>query len=72
MVDFDLKRSHSLTSVVGKSNYSVDPSKSFKAWGQKEYDETPKQKGQKISMDFKYVAICAFTTSIAFTNNYLL
>ena len=62
-MDFDLKRSHSLTSVVGKSNYSVDPSKSFKAWGEEKCsEELSKSKGQKISLDFKYAnAFSLFT-----------
>ena len=56
LVDFDLKRSHSMTSVVGKANFTVDPSKSVKAWeGAKNVDDASKSKSQKISLDFKFV-----------------
>ena len=56
LVDFDLKRSHSMTSVVGKANFTVDPSKSVKAWEEaKNVDDASKSKSQKISLDFKFV-----------------
>eukprot|EP00795_Rhopilema_esculentum_P008199 gene8199-14133_t len=54
LVDFDLKRSHSMTSVVGKANFTVDPSKSVRAWeGARNSDDASKSKSQKISLDFK-------------------
>ena len=55
LVDFDLKRSHSMTSVVGKANYSVDPSHSMRAWeGGRSAEDMTRSKSQRISLDFKY------------------
>ena len=55
LVDFDLKRSHSMTSVVGKANYAVDPSHSMRAWeGGRSAEDMTRSKSQRISLDFKY------------------
>ncbi len=52
--DFDLKRSHSLSSVAEKANYAVDPRRSIRAWeGGKSADDVSKSNSYKISLDFK-------------------
>eukprot|EP00794_Sanderia_malayensis_P011804 gene11804-13027_t len=53
--DFDLKRSHSLSSVTERANYAIDPKRSIRAWegGTSSPDTSRSQKSQKISLDFK-------------------